>query len=393
MLTPPPTSAAPHAGDPTSFILTPVLDIDCDHYTNAFMEVAIGVSFWYAAQYTDTSTDFQSPGFIFSTGRRAFGSACPDSFGSFTVSGLHVGQPVAMRVSLSLTPYMQLLASQVQFGSFYAEVSALNTATALVTTTDGDPVTGASGHAYVAVDPLPDLTVPTTTTTILPAPTTTTTLPGCGEMCGNGTVEAACGEACDCSPTADPFASAYGCSGAAVVPAQSDCVVCRGCQLLSFCVAPTTTTTTTTEAATTTMPVATTSTILGTTTSTVLVITTTTTTVPACSGLVAVDLARCRLATALAQPLCGADTVPTVVDRAVRTKLEAADTALGSVTSATGKKANKLRKRAVADLRAAGSRAARAVNAKNAARHVSASCAATITSLTGEVTQEIAASP
>jgi hypothetical protein len=380
VITPPPTSAAPNPGDATALVVTPVLDVDCAHFSNAFMQASIITSFWAPAQFTDTSTDFVDPGFIFSTGLQAIGT-CPDPFSPspFMVTGLQVGQPVVMRVNLSVHPFMQLLASQVQFGSFSAEVSALNTATALVTTTDGDPVTGASGHTYVAVDPLPELTVPTTTTTTLPTPTTTTTLPGCGGMCGNGSVDPSCGEACDCPPTNDPIAAAYGCTGGTVVPAQSDCVVCRGCRILSFCVASTVTTTT---VATTTIPGATT------TTSTVLE-TTTTTSLPPCAGLAGLDRVRCRLAAALGQPLCGSEVVPPKLDRAVRAKLEAADAALGSAATAPGRRAKKLRRRAVADLRAAGIRAARATRTKNTARHVSASCAATIANLTGTLAQDI----
>jgi len=397
IITPPPTTAAPHPGDATELMLTPVLDIDCAHYTNAFMLAEITVSFWAADKYTDSSSDFIDPGFIFSTGRRASGSTCPVSFAPpFVVTGLQVGQPVVMRVSLGVDPFMRLGASEHNFGSYYSEVSALNTATALLTDTDGNPVTAASGHSYVMVASLPDLTIPTTTTTTLPPPTTTTTLPGCGGMCGNGTVDASCGEACDCPPTADPVAAAYGCSGSDVIPGQPACVVCRGCQLLSFCPPSTTTTTTvvtttlpgTTRTTTTTVV---TTTLPGASTTTMTVVTTTTTTAPPlpCPGLSGLARVQCQLAAALGRPLCGNEVVPPAVDHALRAKLNAANAALGSATTATSRKGKKLRKRAVGNLRAAGARAARAVKAKNAGRHVSASCAGTITGLTGQLVQEI----
>jgi hypothetical protein len=378
-------------------MLTPVLDIDCAHYTNAFMQAEINVSFWAADTYTDDA-DTTSPGFIFSTGRRASGSTCPVSFSPpFMVTGLKVGQPIAMRVGFGLSPFMRLGASVQNFGSYDSEVSALNTATALLTDTDGNPVTGASGHSYVTVASLPDLTIPTTTTTTLPPPSTTTTLPGCGGMCGNGTVEASCGEACDCPPTADPVAAAYGCSGAEVIPGQPACVVCRGCQLLSFCPPSTTTTTTVvtttlpgTSSTTTTTVV--TTTLPGTSSTTTTAVTTTTTTAPPlpCPGLSGLVRVQCQLAAALGRPLCGNEVVPPAVDHALRAKLTAANAALGSATTATGRKGKKLRTRAVGNLRAASARAARAVKAKNAGRHVSASCAGTIAGLTGQLVQEIA---
>jgi len=73
----------------------------------------------------------------------------------------------------------------------------------------------------------------------------------------------------------------------------------------------------------------------------------------------------------------------------LRTKLQAANTALESVATASAQKGKKLRKRAGADLRAASTHAAHAAKAKNAKRHVSASCAATIASLTQQLTQEL----
>ncbi len=384
VIVPPPTSTAPNAGDATQLILTPVLDIDCGHDSNSFMESEISISFWAPDSYTDISIDFVDPGFIFSTGVRRSG-ACPGgSLPPFpmTVPGLTVGQPIVMRVIFGVFPHMQLLASQGQFGSYIAEISALNTATALLSTTDGDPVTGASGHTYTTVDPVPDLTIPTTTTTTAPTPTTTTTLPSCGGTCGNGTVDAACGEACDCPPTADPVVAAYGCTGAAIVPAQPSCVVCRGCQLLSFCPPSTTTSTTTTFPGESTT----------TSTTTVGATTTTTTTVPAlpCTGFSGLARARCQLAAALAQPLCGSEVVPSAVYRAVRAKLEGANSALGSALTATGRKEKKLQHRAVNDLVAAGARAAKAAKAKNPRRQVSAPCAATLGRLTGELAKELA---
>jgi len=230
-------------------------------------------------------------------------------------------------------------------------------------------VTGASGHVYVAVDPLPDLNPPPTTSTTLPTATTTTTLPGCGGMCGDDVVEPACGEACDCPSTADPVLAAYGCTGASIVPAQLDCVVCRGCQLISFCPSDMTTTTTT---------------IVGGST------TTTTLPVQPCAGLSGRARAKCQIDAALAQPLCGNETIPPTVDNALRAKLEAASKALGSATTATGRKERKLVHRATSDLSAVMTRAKQVAKTKNAHRHISAACAATVEQLVGEAVREIA---
>ena len=154
----------------------------------------------------------------------------------------------------------------------------------------------------------------------------------------------------------------------------------RHAPLLSFCPPSATTTT-----------VATT-TILSASSTTTTVFTTTTTTAPPlpCPGLSGLVRVQCQLAAALGRPLCGNEVVPPAVDHALRAKLNAANAALGSATTATGRKGKKLRKRAVGNLRAASARTARAVKAKNAGRHVSASCAGTIAGLTGQLVQEIA---
>ena len=365
VITPPPTAAAPNPGDPTQLMLSAVIDI-----VRAPVGVTGGtvdVSFWNAADYTDGATTLD-PGFIYTTGGRS---------GTFdtVVTGLTVGKPVAMQVNLSIAAVAQLFASQSEFGTLTVTLDALHTATALLTDTDGNPVTGASGHTYVAVDPLPDLTAPPTTSTTVPTPTTTTTLPGCGGMCGDGVVEAQCGEACDCPQTADPVVGAFGCGGAAIVPSQADCVVCRGCQLISFCPPDTTTTTSTIVTGSTT---STTSSGAGSTTSTTLA-------ARACAGKTGPALAKCRIDVALAQPLCGAETLPSSVDHALRAKLQAASTALGSAAIATGRKLRKLTHRATSDLSAVTAKAKHAAKAKNAKKHVSATCAATLEQLVSQI--------
>src|SRR5262245_61925821 len=114
-----------------------------------------------------------------------------------------------------------------------------------------------------------------------------------------------------------------------IVPAQPACVVCRGCQLLSFCPPSTTTMTT---VVTTTLP--------GASTTTTTAITTTTTTAPPLPrpGLSGLALVQCQLAAALGRPLCGNEVVPPAVDHALRANLNAANAALCSATTATGRK-------------------------------------------------------
>ncbi len=370
VITPPPTVAAPNPGDPTELMLTAVIDVV--RTPDGVPGADVDVSFWNAADYTDGATPLD-PGFIYTTGGR------PVTYDT-VVTGLTVGTPVAMQVNLSVAALAQLFASQSQFGSYEVTLDALHTATALLTDTDGNPVTGASGHTYVAVDPLPDLTAPPTTSTTVPTPTTTTTLPGCGGMCGDGVVEAQCGEACDCAPTADPVVGAYGCGGAAIVPAQPDCVVCRGCQLISFCPPDTSTTTSTIVTGSTT----------STTTTGSPSTTTTTLAAQPCAGIAGLALAKCEIDAALAQPLCGNEALPPSVDHALRAKLEAASTALGSAATATGRKLRKLTHHATSDVSAVTARAAHAAKAKNPHRHVSATCAATLEQLGSELAHGIA---
>jgi hypothetical protein len=133
----------------------------------------------------------------------------------------------------------------------------------------------------------------------------------------------------------------------------------------------------------------TTTTLPGANTTTTTTIPTTTVPPPPCAGLTGLPRVQCQLSDALAQPLCGSEVIPPAIDGALRTKLQAANTALGSVATARAQKGKKLRKRAVADLRAASTHAAHAAKAKKAKRHVSASCAATIASLTQQLTQEL----
>ena len=111
----------------------------------------------------------------------------------------------------------------------------------------------------------------------------------------------------------------------------------RHAPLLSFCPPSATTTT-----------VATT-TILSASSTTTTVFTTTTTTAPPlpCPGLSGLVRVQCQLAAAQGRPLCGNEVVPPSVDHALRAKLNAANAALGSATTATGRKGKKLRKRAI----------------------------------------------
>lgn len=225
-------------------------------------------------------------------------AVCPVDIPARVVSGLTVGQPVVMRVDFGISSGAYIDQFQAPSG-FYGELSVLSTATAILTTTDGDPVVGASGHAYTTVDPIPDLPPPdAVTSTTEPVSTTTTTLPGCGGTCGNGTVDAACGEACDCPPTADPVMAGFGCTGSDVVPSQQSCVLCRGCRLLSFCGSTTGGTSTTT------------STTLASGGST-------TTTVPtgACDALAGFAALQCICTGGVAPATCTGDHVPAAIGK------------------------------------------------------------------------------
>ena len=77
--------------------------------------------------------------------------------------------------------------------------------------------------------------------------------------------------------------------------------------------------------------------------------TTTTTTLPPvpCDGVTGLAGARCGLDEALALPLCGADPIPPSLDRALRAKLERANTFLGRTLAARGTRQQRLTRKAV----------------------------------------------
>lgn len=133
---------------------------------------------------------------------------------------------------------------------------------------------------------------------------------------------------------------------------------------------------------------ATTSTVVSTT----LPLPPTTTTVPpaadACDAEVGLARPRCRLAAALAQPLC-ADPEPSKTMRVVAGRLAAVDRLLDRAIGATGGKQAKLVKRARRALAAASSRASAAIDAKRAKKRISAACGAAIAAVVSAVESEL----
>jgi hypothetical protein len=409
----PPATLGKAMGDQTSLTIEADLDcsvpiFDADNCASCASPRYSATAFFYQM---DAKTEI---GGVFVSQDQGFFAPCP--IGAYkSIGGLTVGTPVLVNYGASASATAMAGndlrgLSYVSTASASVAVDALSTGYMMIKDADGHPVTGQSGITYdgkPVLDPITTTTSTSTTTTFVPP----TTLPGCdpGAYCGDGAYQPECGEVCDCPQPAPGEAATICAANVAVPNLGSPCALCVGCQVdLSACVTTSSTTststthpsiTTTTHSGTTTtvvvttLPGATSTTILrGASSTTTTVFTTTTTTVPPlpCTGLSGLARVQCQLTAALDQPLCGNEVVPPAVDRAVLAKLNAANAALGSATTAAGRKGKKLRKRAVGNLRAASARAARAVKAKNAGQHVSASCAGTIAGLTSQLVQEIA---
>jgi hypothetical protein len=255
-------------------------------------------------------------------------------------------------------------------------MNALNTATLEITSADGAPLTGQSGKTYGPPGLLPTVTTSSTVTTTSSAPTTTTTLVGCAGTCGDGTVESACGETCDCTAIADPIQAAYGCDGESIVPPQEGCMTCRGCRLVDArCaeVAPATTTT-----------------IVGATTTTTSVGggTTTTTLPAACAGTSGIAAAACVIDAFLAEPLCPDTPPPSKIESGFRKKLGGVRATLGRAASATGKKRARLLRGATKKLTGVGKRAGKLSDKK-----LSPACAERVGDLVDRATSLIEQAP
>src|SRR5262249_50970397 len=92
-------------------------------------------------------------------------------------------------------------------------------------------------------------TTTTTTTSIFVPPTT---LPGCVGYCGDGVVQPACAETCEC-PMVNGLSVPICDAATATPPLQPACARCAGCMVdLSQCATPTTSTSTTEPGQTTT---------------------------------------------------------------------------------------------------------------------------------------------
>ncbi len=369
MVTPPPTTTAPNAGDPSTLNFR--LRLHCNeapNYLNLTTDTGIGAYFFTPAGFA------QNPKFGYYDSQvnhtdvvhGTLHYPCP--FDIPKAVAVKVGEPIVVRMSISILASGGVV-SYLYGGDWDQWSDALNTATMEITDTDGHAVAGASGHVYEA------LTLPTYTTTSTSTSTSTTLPPG-PDTCGDGDVDP--GEDCDCPATDDVMLKGMGCTGSSVIPPQAQaCVLCRRCHLLNvLCVdASVTTTSSTTIASTTLAPGATTTTTLD----------------PgaACTGLTGIPRAACLLDAALAAPLCGAETIPPKVDKQLRGKLNAAKTLLGNASGKSGRSLAKLMKRARRALDASSTKATKAVGAKSPKKQISATCAATIGSLVGGVAAEL----
>ena len=365
VFTPPPTSAAPVAHAATTLRFQ--LHLACDETGDSTPTTSMFAAFYTPAVFDQGHAGRLTPfdTFLFKTQGTLGHLPCVAD--TVKTVAAKVGEPIVVWSGVTVIAGARR-SDDTSPGPHFSMSRTLDAMTVFAIDSDGRPLLGASGHTYT-----PGVVLPTVTTTT--STTTTTTLPGVPDTCGDGVVQA--GEQCDCPATSDPVMQAAGCTGASVLPAQAACVVCRECALLTNLCAPTTTTSTTTPVTTTTL--ASTTTLPGGTT-------TTTTTLPAdppCAGTVGIAHALCRLDTALRAPLCGAETVPTLVDGALRKKLTHSRDLLETAGTRSGKKLLRVLRRAQHALTATANRAQLAARATRPARHVSSACAATMTSLAG----------
>ena len=137
------------------------------------------------------------------------------------------------------------------FPTDQAAIDALNTGEVMLTNSEGKGAIGSTGHDYTTLNGGPTITTTTTTTTtsIFVPPTT---LPGCAGYCGDGVVQPACAETCEC-PMVNGLSVPLCDAATATPPLQPPCARCAGCMVdLSQCATPTTSTSTTEPGPTTT---------------------------------------------------------------------------------------------------------------------------------------------
>jgi hypothetical protein len=256
----PPTASAPHPGDPT--MLSMKIHLDC---STGGSSVSYGICGGLSAQVF-TAAAYDAQGY----GAQRLGVAsvatCNGSYLFNCPLSIEKVFPVPVAEQLLVLGNMNLSAGDNYPGNesnpHSTYIDATNTGTFILTDADGMPVVGDSGHVYA--DPGSQPPIPTTTT-VTTTTVTSTTLPTCAGTCGNEVVQPDCGEACECPPDADPVHAAFGCSGSTVVPGQPDCVVCRGCRLITaLCASAPVPTTTSTTTISTTPSTSTTSTTLAT---------------------------------------------------------------------------------------------------------------------------------
>jgi len=369
VFTPPPTSGAPAAHNPTTLRFQ--LHLACDETGDSTPVTSMFAAFYTPAVFDLGHTGRLTPFDTFLFRSEGMLGHVPCAADAVKTIAAKVGEPVVVWAGMTVIAGARR-ADDTSPGPHFSMSRTLDATTVFATDSDGRPLVGASGHTYT-----PGVVLPTVTTTT--STSTTTTLPTVPGTCGDGALQA--GEQCDCPATSDPVVQAAGCTGASVLPAQAACVICRQCALLANLCAPTTTTTTsvttTTLASTTTLPDGTTTT------------TTTLPDIPACAGKVGIAHALCRLDGALRAPLCGSETVPPGVDGALRTKLTRARDLLEIAGTRSGKKLARVLRRSRRALTATANRARRAAAATRPAKHVSAECAAALTSLAGDTKADL----
>jgi hypothetical protein len=250
------------------------------------------------------------------------------------------------------------LAHSGDFPTDQAGIDALNTGEVMLTNSEGKGAIGSTGHDYTTLNGGPTITTTTTTTTtsIFVPPTT---LPGCSGYCGDGIVQPACAETCEC-PMVNGLSVPLCGAATATPPLQPACARCAGCMVdLSQC-ATTTTTTTPGETTTSTEPGGT-----GTTTSTVPVVPTTSTTVP-CHAV------SCLLEDGLHGSACAGEPIPAAVTK----DFDRVTTFVGDVGGASPKRAKRLEKHAEHALTQAENAAKKATKGRKA--KLTVDCASTI---------------
>jgi hypothetical protein len=256
VVTVPATVAAPNPGDLTTVQLevlatcpSPLSVSDGSSDLTGFISGDLSL-----ADGTDLGAVFTMDPAIFSPSD----PVCP--FGaSRMITKVPVLTPIVLRfdlaIELSLTAGHGLagvgrqgilgLAHAGDFPTDDAAIDALNTGEVMLTNSEGKGAIGMTGHDYTTLNGGPTITTTTTTTTtsIFVPPTT---LPGCSGYCGDGIVQPACAETCEC-PMVNGLSVPLCDAATATPPLQPACARCAGCMAdLSQC-GTTTTSTSTTE--------------------------------------------------------------------------------------------------------------------------------------------------